>query len=287
LVESRLPEMEPGRPPRLSEERFLAALPEIERVIRFVGRRQRLSKTEEDDFAGEVRLAMVEDDYRIVRSFKGPGLLRTYLVTVVHRLYLDFRRKSWGKWRPSASALRLGPTAVRLEALVHRDGLTVSEAIETVRVNFDATETVEELRAVAQALPPRVSRRPVGEEALADAAQNAGSGADGALEDAITTQRVQLLIDELFALLPAQDRILLRLRFEDDMGVATIARMTGQDQARLYRRFEALLASFRKSFETRGLAWPEVQRMIERGRCHLTLPPKVEHTRTSVQETAP
>src|SRR6185503_194492 len=97
------------------EQRFLSALSDIERVIRFIARRNRLGRAEEEEFAGEVRLAFVEDDYRILDRFQGNSSLRTYLTVVIQRLFLDYRQKLWGKWRPSAEAQRRGPLACRLE----------------------------------------------------------------------------------------------------------------------------------------------------------------------------
>jgi hypothetical protein len=50
-------------------------------------------------------------------------------------IFLDYRNRLWGKWRPSAEAKRLGPTAILIERLVARDGWAVDQVIEMVRVN--------------------------------------------------------------------------------------------------------------------------------------------------------
>ena len=68
-------------------------------------------------------LKLIDDDYQILRGFRERSSLRTYLSTVVERLFLDYRIRQWGKWRPSAQARRAGALAVRLEALLHRDGV--------------------------------------------------------------------------------------------------------------------------------------------------------------------
>ncbi len=151
-----------ARRPEL-ETLFVSAIPDVERAIHFVARRHRLSRTEEDDFAGEVKLALVENDYDVLARFQGRSSLRTYLTTVVQRLFLDHRCRLWGKWRPSAEAQRRGPVALRLEVLLYRDGLTFDEAVETLRTNFCVTETREELGELMQTLPVRGSRRAAGE----------------------------------------------------------------------------------------------------------------------------
>ena len=254
------------------EGRFLGSLPEIERMVRFVARRHRLSPAEADDFAGDVRLALIENDYEVLARFQGHSSLRTYLMTVIQRLFLDHRRKSWGKWRPSAEAQRRGPIALRLEMLLYRDGLSFDEAVETLRTNFTATETRAELSELAHALPARPRRRPENEEALATVPAGEWASPQVQVEGAVTAARTQALIAEVMAALPPADRVVLRLRFEDGLSVADIARVLTLDQRQLYRRIEALLASFRRSLQDKGLGWPEVEDMIERGQCHLRLP---------------
>jgi RNA polymerase sigma factor for flagellar operon FliA len=100
------------------ERRFLSALPEIESALLVVARRHRLTGSEAEEFASEAKLRFIEDSYAVLDRFQGRSSLRTYLVTVIHRIYLDYRRARWGKWRPSAAAIRLGETAVHLEALI-------------------------------------------------------------------------------------------------------------------------------------------------------------------------
>src|SRR6185436_14576160 len=52
---------------------------------------------------------------------------------------------------------------------------------------------------------------------------------------------------------PAEDRLLIRLRFGSDMSVADIARMTRLPQRPLYRRLESLLARFRGALADAGI----------------------------------
>ena len=76
----------------------------IEESINRVSRRNLLLPDEADDFRGEVMLKLVEDDYKLLRRYSGKGTLKAYLAVVINRLLLDYRRKQWGRWRPSAAA---------------------------------------------------------------------------------------------------------------------------------------------------------------------------------------
>jgi RNA polymerase sigma factor (sigma-70 family) len=253
---------------------FVSSLPDIERVSRSIARRNRLGPAEADDFCSEVNLKIIENNYAVFASFQGRSSLRTYLTTVIQRLFLDYRRRAWGKWRPSAEAHRRGPLAIRLEALLYRDGLSLEEALETMRTNLACEESREALTALAHNLPQRTSRRAIsdGGADLESVSAPEFASPEVQLEGATTSARTQALIDASMLLLSAQDRIVLRLRFEDDISVADIARTLHLDQKRLYRRIEDLLQGFRKTLEGQGLGWPEVTRMIERGQCHLRLP---------------
>jgi len=125
------------------ESLFVSALPDIERITRFVARRNRLSPADAEDFCSEVNVALIENDYAALGSYQGRSSLPTYLSTVIQRRFLDFRRKAWGKWRSSAEALRRGPLAERMERLLYRDGLTFEQAVETLRTNFACAEDRE------------------------------------------------------------------------------------------------------------------------------------------------
>ncbi len=253
---------------------FVSSLPDLERVSRFIARRHRLSSSEADDFCSEVNLAIIESNYAVLASFQGRSSLRTYLTTVIQRLFLDYRRRLWGKWRPSAEARRRGPLALRLEILLYRDGLNFEEAFESLRTNFACEESREALAELAHGLPPRTSRRAMAEggEDLATVAAPELASPEVQLEGTKTALRTQTLINLAMEALDPQDRIVMRLRFEDDVSVADIARTLHLDQKRLYRRIDELLHGFRKSLQDQGLGWPEVVRMIERGQCHLCLP---------------
>ena len=140
------------------EARFLANLPVIDDVTAKVCRRHRLSAAESDDFQSDVHLHFIERNYEVLRRFEGRSSLTTYITVVVQRLFLDRRNRLWGKWRPSAEARRLGPTAILLERLVARDGWSAEQALETLRVNHNVVVD-EALRALCEKLAKRTPSR--------------------------------------------------------------------------------------------------------------------------------
>src|SRR5262245_9404414 len=110
-----------------------AQLALLAQVVRNVAKVGRLSRDDAEDFAQSVQLKFLERDYDVLRRFEGRSSLKTYLTVVVRRLLLDWQDHAYGKWRPTATALRLGPHAVQLERLVNRDAFTATEAVHHVR----------------------------------------------------------------------------------------------------------------------------------------------------------
>src|SRR6266498_3959783 len=108
----------------------------IERLIRFIARRQRLDESEWEEFSSVVKLRLVENDYAVIRKFEGRSRLSTFIAIVVKRMFLDYRIHDWGKWHASAEAKRLGDLAVELEQFLHRDGRTIDEVLPVLRARY-------------------------------------------------------------------------------------------------------------------------------------------------------
>ena len=235
----------------------------IDQLVRTIGRRRHLSSPEQDDFAGFVRLRLIADDYAILRKFQHRSALRTYLVVVVERLSLDFWVERWGRWRPSAVADRLGPVAVLLERLVTRDGYTRQEAMEIARTNHAAAESDSQLRDIWEQLPARVKTTEVGEEAAAKVLSHLT--ADANIDDAELRKNIERLERTLRSALAAvadQDRVLLALRFDQDLSIAEISVLTGDSVPTLHRRLVRTVKDLKRALSAAGFDPREVAGLI-------------------------
>jgi RNA polymerase sigma factor (sigma-70 family) len=226
----------------------------IERTLAAVCRRQRLSASDCDDFAATFRLRLVEDDYAVLKAFRGHSSLQTYLAVVVTRAFQDWRNARWGRWRPSAEARRLGDVAVRLETLIARDRMTLGEAIETLRTNRGVTESRAALETLAARLPQRASRQVISSTDLALDLPGTASADAGIVEqeEAAAARSAAGALGAAIAKLDPQDRLILKMRFDDDFSLADIARTLALDPRPLYRRVERLLQALRISLEGQG-----------------------------------
>lgn len=250
------------------ERLFLDNLSLIHRIVASICRRNRLTKEESEDFKSVVELKLIDHDYAVLRAHCGKSSLAGYLLTVIQHAYRDHRNHLWGKWRPSAEARRLGPLAMRLDMMLHRDLMTLDEACAA-----SAPEDRDEMRRLAPKLPPRTKRRwedieqleqlPTGEVSpeavLLDRERDeAFAGMGRVLAEAIGT-------------LSAEDRLLVEMRFERGVKLASMARAYGIDDRQLYRRWELLAKRLRKELEVKGydatqVAWVLQTRTSSRGR---------------------
>lgn len=234
----------------------------IEAVFAYIRRSQRLTADAGDEFSSWARLKLLENDCAILRKFQGLSSLRTFLVTVINRLFLDWRITEWGRWRPTADARRLGALAIELERLIVRDHLEFQQAASLL-VSKGVAESHEECDRVWGELPQRPGRRRATEDALdsvpapspprdpiaMDEAQASASRAGGALADALPQ-------------LSPEEQLIIRLRYQDGFTVARIAQLLGQEQKPLYRRIEQILGRLRVQMASAGVTADEVRGLL-------------------------
>jgi RNA polymerase sigma factor (sigma-70 family) len=233
---------------------FLASLPVIDEVTRQICRRHRLSGVESDDFRSEVRLHFLQNGCKVLRAFQGRSSLPTYVNVVVQRLYLDYRNRRWGRWRPSVEARRRGPAAILFERLVVRDEWTTEEAMELLRVNHGIDP--QEVRSFAAALPRRRARQAV-HEREASGLESAVPAPDAQLAEADerrVVQRLRTAVGRARAALAPEDALILKMRFDDTMSVAAISRTLQLDQKRLYRTIDRILGRLRATLDAEGVS---------------------------------
>jgi RNA polymerase sigma factor for flagellar operon FliA len=232
---------------------YLAHRDVILHVTECLCRRKGLSQADGEDFTSWAKVRLLECDADILRRFGGRSTLKTYLTVVLANLLRDYQNARLGKWRPSAAAKRMGALAVELETMVRRDGMTVSEAVMALRSRGHDLSDNDAFHMLDD-MPIRYRRRVEGEKSLlrlsteetaADAfwkSQSASEMADG----------IDVL-NEAIEGLPAEDRVILRLRFWEGLTVAQVSRTLGLNQKPLYRRIEKLLLTLRRQLERNGI----------------------------------
>jgi RNA polymerase sigma factor (sigma-70 family) len=220
-----------------------------------LSRRSGLPEDEAEEFRSWALFKLVDNDYRILASWQGRSSLSTFLTVVLVNLMRDYRIQVWGKWRPSAAALRQGPVAVLLERLWVRDNLPLDEAIERMRCEHAVSLSRSEFERIAASLHRTPERRRVNEEELLRIptdGQVESRLADG--ERARTEERLRELLAPLLRSLPAEDRLLLKLYYWDGLSMAEISRLLRRPQRKLYAVRDKCLRKLRRHLEEGGVS---------------------------------
>jgi RNA polymerase sigma factor for flagellar operon FliA len=234
------------------ERDFLSSLPLVDRTIAIQARRHGLSAADAEDFGAWAKARLIGDDYAVFRKFGGRSSLATYLAVVLANLFRDYRNSRWGRWRPSVAAKRLGPTAIRLEELLHRDGHSMREAVEVLR-SAGVALAERELVRLAACLPQRVPAAEVSLDALPQGAPDLVAPPRPAAWDEEVVRAVERTLRALVDELPPEDGLILRMHYWDDVSVADVARLLRLEQKPLYRRLAALETRLRAALEARGI----------------------------------
>jgi DNA-directed RNA polymerase specialized sigma24 family protein len=115
-------------------------------------------------------------------------------------------------------------------------------------------EDAAAMRRLGERLPLRAKRQLTGDEHLAalPAGEPSPEGALLAAERGTAAAGVVEALDRELAALPAEDRLLLQLRYFDGVKLSRAAAAFGGDARQLYRRLEAVLRGLRRALENRG-----------------------------------
>lgn len=250
--------------PKVEAQSLLeSARPVVQEVLAFVCRRCR--KDEAEDFGSVVWIKLAQDDCAVLRQFGQQSTLKSYLSMVINNLFIDYRRRQWGVWRPCAEAHRLGKTAEQLDLYLHREGLCVDEAIERLRTNHRVAESPEELRALAARLPVRQPRRRWVNQVVPEGKLSAEELVEGPALVGERYERASALrraLREAVRSLAPEDALALRFRYMQGFTVAKVAEILGVPAKPLYERIHKLRAGLREDLVARGFDGSEVAGLI-------------------------
>lgn len=227
-------------------------------VILHVIRRCGVDGDRVDDCFLDVCEALSKDSFRRLRSFRsdGPASFRTWLMAVVANLCIDWNRREQGRVRSFRNISRLPELEQQVYRCIFERRMTRTQCFHALSPRFSGlTEGgVAEINArLFQLLTPQQRWQltvrtpskapvtfPVSPEDDDPAWQMAlpGPGPDELAEQDQEQCRLQWALEAL----PADYRLLIRLRYEQDLSLAEIARLTGQpDPFRVNRRIHAAL----------------------------------------------
>ncbi len=191
----------------------------------------------------------------------GPARFETWLAVVARNLCLDWLRSRFGRNRTFRSLERMTPLENEVFRLHVQQGLSLDATFAQLKPrNSDLTvEAVEAADArIQQALSPRqrwlLRQRSAERETVSVDTSGEEGTVDVEPEDPHPSPELEFIagedrrrLDKALARLEPEQRLLIRLRFEEELSLAEIARLTGAgDAQRAHHRLNLALSELRK-----------------------------------------
>ncbi len=232
--------------------------------------------------AEEAALAVMEglegNDWQRVRAYSGKASFSTYIMALTARLLEDFSRTRFGRVRSPLWVKTMGGIWSKLFTALCLERLKVSEAVEVV-FQRQFTADKKEIEDAAYSLLGRIpdcgtdrgyeveydeichGKAPAGLSQQGEKVEEDERGRMLSSLFQIILDREEKEISEetvgrlesLNIQLQPQDRMLLKLCFQDGLGVAAAGRLLGQTRYQAHGRMRRIMASIRKEFERTGL----------------------------------
>jgi RNA polymerase sigma factor (sigma-70 family) len=231
-------------------------------AMRSVVRRYELDPGRAEDCFEYACASLTDDGFRRLRQFQadGPARFATWLRAVVARLCVDWRRREQGRQRPPRSILRLPDLERHVYHCLYERGMSRHECLECLGPRFPGLtlDCVAAINArLFRTLTPRQRWQLGVRRGTASLDREDGRAADGspvALEPdpgtIVTDDEDLRRVRQALARLPPDERLLLRLRYEQELTLSEVARLTAQpDPFRAHRRIQAALAHLVESMD--------------------------------------
>lgn len=250
-------------------EAWAEFLQEYTPLIRHVVRHHEHDLEQAEESFHYVCNALSDDGFRRLRNFRpeGPARFRTWLIAVVANLCRDWRRRQRGRVRPFRALAQLPELDQQVYRLMFVQGNSRAACLTELAPRFpgltDAAVAEISARLFGLLTPQQrwqlsarphapvrtTSRSGNGEGDPLERVQAAGPGPE---EEAAALQQRQQLKGALDRLTPEQ-RLLLRLRYEQGLTLAEVARLTRQpDPFRANRQIQAALEALDRLMPSPG-----------------------------------
>jgi RNA polymerase sigma factor (sigma-70 family) len=247
---------------RLSSGRVAAAwrefLARYSPLIMHVVRRHHADHKRAEECFEYVCGALSDDGFRRLLSFRpdGPAQFKTWLMAVVSNLCVDRQRKQQGRIRPIPSVLHLPDLDQQVCRCIYVRRMSRAQCLQALMPRFpgltDATVSEINARLFALLTPQQRWQLSVRTPALKPVSCGMGPEDDdlawqvaepGPGPDDLTAELQEYRqLKNALARLPAAQRLLLRLRYEQNLTLAEVARLTNlPDPFRANRQIQSAL----------------------------------------------
>ena len=202
--------------------------------------------------------ALSDNKFRRLRSFRpdGPACFKTWLMAVVSNLCVDWHRQQQGRIRPTPCVLHLPELDQQVYQCIYVRRMSRAQCLQELMPRFpeltDATVSEINARLFALLTPQQRWQLSVRTRVLQNGNCRSSTEVDDLTErvmepgpgpdDLTAGLQEQRQLRDALARLPAEQRLLLRLRYDQNLTLAEVARLTNQpDPFRANRQIQSAL----------------------------------------------
>lgn len=245
---------------------FVSNIGITEKIVRKYCYKHNLTEDMADEYCSHVYEKLIENDYKKIREFKGKSSYKTYLTVVITRILID-KIRSGGRWTPSQKALKMGKTAMMLEELVFRNNYSFDQAYNTLITTHNNSISREKAYEIVTELQRKrvISARPKETELVDNISDEKVSFPDNEVENKETLNKKTLLnniIQEIRMALSNEERLLLKMHFEDGIKVSVIARVLKKERRYIDSKMSSILHKFKQDILSRDIDLNDIKDII-------------------------
>lgn len=228
-----------------------------------------------------------KDDWQRLKSYEGKASFKSFLSVIVIRLFEDFARNRFGRIRPPTWVSRLGGIWPKLFIALCMERLGIQGATEMV-YQQEPGQTKDEIEEAAYILLGRVpscgnqnheTSLDDGSEAEAVINLNGASystsyeqdekvqfiehicAAISGKEEGIHGRGLEKKFNQLEISLSTEERLLLKLHFQDGMNVTEAGRMLDLNRFQVHGKMKRVMTRLKEEFDRVGLG-QEIRQML-------------------------
>ena len=227
-------------------------------VLHSIARQFEVDNSTSDDCFEFVCAKLSDNNFRRLKAFnpEGPARFRTWLTAVTANLCRDWRRSVYGRKRLPESVRQLPEFEQLVFECLYRQGMTHHECLHILKSRFTKL-TLERISAANARLHSVLSSKQRwqlsitrGEsQSIVDTEPTIDTNDDGP-EFHVQSDEDRLRVQKAMACLEPRQRLLLQLRYQQDLTLREVAQLTGLADPFIARRqIDAALAALSKAMK--------------------------------------
>lgn len=220
--------------------------------------------------------SLAANSWQRLQAHTGQGSFKSYLASLSWRLLEDFSRKRFGRVRPPLWIKKLGGIWSLLFSLLCLERLSVSDSVESASCRYPGRKktSIEDDALTLLGRIPECGKQQGLERSLDESAEpdTLGNSPEQLLEKdeqehlfvallgEVMGEEQDCRVPEAFASffakgleLAPEERLLLKLLYQDNVGVNRVGRLLGLNRDQVNGRLRRLLGRLRKEFQRMGL----------------------------------